>query len=814
MANTEVGSAYVSIIPSLKGFSSKTFSGFQKAACASFAAIGAGASAMVAQATKSFAQFEQLQGGAETIFADAADSIIKNAQGAFDTAGISINEYMDQVNLFGMSLKQSLGGDVQKAAQLGDVAIHDMADNTSVFGSNLRDVQNAYQGFAKQNYTMLDNLRLGYGGTREEMQRLIQDANAYEKANGRAGDLTIEKFGDVVQAIHDIQEAQGMTGNSAREAAHTISGSIDTMKAAWQNWLTALADPRGDIDGMTAKLMTSIGNVAKNLLPVIVSLAKNIAQALPAVLSTAIPALAGVIATFFTSINWTELASVVSNGIGQAISMGINAITSIPDVAGKLIGLIQEQLKSATLDTSGLFAGVDFGDLSSALDTLKTTISQAFTSISAALGNTTSDGSAFESFGQVVANVCTMIVNAINVAIPVITAMVTSLINLGQDVLPMIAGAISAIAPLVLAVLQTLAPLIGPVIAGFMLFKTLAPAIEMLKGFQGAFAAVNQVMKANPILAIISAIALLVIGIKTLWDTNEGFRNAVIGIWEAVVGAFTTAAQTIQGAWQAVCDFFGTIVGAISGFLSGAGEVIGGIFQAAGELVINIWTGVISFFAPVPAAIIGFFAGIGGGISGFFSQAWELISGIWNAVISFFSGNPTAIIDFFTSIPEGIASFFRSAADTLRNIWDNAVSFIADIPGKIVGFFAGMHIEFPKIKLPHFAIKGSFSLSPPSIPTLSVDWYAKGGIFSSPSVIGVGEAGTEAVLPIDKLNQFIDTPDKSADEQGYGDKLDKMIQLLELLLQKDNSVYLNSTKISGELAVGASALAKARGAAL
>lgn len=645
------------------------------------------------------------------------------------------------------------------------------------------------------------------------MQRLIQDANAYEKANGRAGDLTIEKFGDVVQAIHDIQEAQGMTGNSAREAAHTISGSIDTMKAAWQNWLTALADPRGDIDGMTAKLITSIGNVAKNLLPVIVSLAKNIAQALPAVLSTAIPALADIIATFFTSINWTELASVVSNGIGQAISMGINAITSIPDVAGKLIGLIQEQLKSATLDTSGLFAGVDFGDLSSALDTLKTTISQAFTSISAALGNSASDGSAFESFGQVIANVCTMIVNAINFAIPVVTAGVTSLIGLGQAVLPIM----SAMVPIVSSILQTLTPLAGfiaPVIAGIMAFKALAPIIEMLKGFQAAFAAVNAVMMANPIVAVIAAIALLAVGIKTLWDTNEGFRNAVIGIWEAVVGAFTTAAQTIQGAWQAVCDFFGTIVSAISGFLSGAGEVIGGIFQAAGELVINIWTGVISFFAPVPAAIIGFFAGIGGGISGFFSQAWELISGIWNAVVSFFSSNPTAIIDFFASIPEGIASFFRSAGDTLRNIFNDVVSFVADIPGKIVGFFAGMHIEFPKIKLPHFSIKGSFSLNPPSIPTLGVDWYAKGGIFNSPSVIGVGEAGTEAVLPIDKLNQFIDTPDKNADEQGYSDKLDKMIQLLELLLQKDNSVYLNSTKLSGELAVGASALAKARGAAL
>lgn len=649
------------------------------------------------------------------------------------------------------------------------------------------------------------------------MQRLIQDANAYEKANGRAGDLTIEKFGDVVQAIHDIQEAQGMTGNSAREAAHTISGSIDTMKAAWENWLTALADPRGDIDGMTAKLITSIGNVAKNLLPVIVSLAKNIAQALPAVLSTAIPALAGIISTFFTSINWGELASVVSNGIGQAISMGINAITSIPDVAGKLIGLIQDQLKSATLDTSGLFAGVDFGDLSSALDTLKTTISQAFTDIGAALGNTSSDGSAFQSFGQVIANVCTMIVNAINFAIPVVTIMATSLINLGQVVMPIIIGAINTIAPIIsslLPVLTLLSGFIAPVIAGIMAFKALAPIIEMLKGFQAAFAAVNAVMMANPIVAVIAAIALLAVGIKTLWDTNEGFRNAVIGIWEAVVGAFTTAAQTIQGAWQAVCDFFGTIVSTISGFLSGAGEVIGGIFQAAGDLVINIWNGVVSFFAPIPGAIIALFSGIGSGISGFFSQAWELISGIWSAVVGFFAGNPTAIIDFFASIPEGISGFFRSAGDTLRNIFNDVVSFVADIPGKIVGFFAGMHIEFPKIKLPHFSIKGSFSLNPPSIPTLGVDWYAKGGIFNSPSVIGVGEAGTEAVLPIDKLNQFIDTPDKNADEQGYSDKLDKMIQLLELLLQKDNSVYLNSTKISGELAVGASALAKARGAAL
>lgn len=645
------------------------------------------------------------------------------------------------------------------------------------------------------------------------MQRLIQDANAYEKANGRAGDLTIEKFGDVVQAIHDIQEAQGMTGNSAREAAHTISGSIDTMKAAWQNWLTALADPRGDIDGMTAKLMTSIGNVAKNLLPVIVSLAKNIAQALPAVLSTAIPALAGIISTFFTSINWAELASVVSSGIGQAISMGISAITSIPDVAGKLIGLIQEQLKSATLDTSGLFAGVDFSGLSSALDTLKTTISQAFASISAALGNSASDDSAFQSFGQTIANVCTMIVNAINFAIPVVTAGVTSLIGLGQAVLPIM----SAMVPIVSSLLQTLTPLagiIGPAVAGFLAFKAIAPIIETLKGFQGAFAAVNAVMKANPILAIISAIALLVIGIKTLWDTNEGFRNAVIGIWEAVVGAFTTAAQTVQGAWQAVCDFFGTIVSTISGFLSGAGEVIGGIFQAAGDLVINIWSGVVSFFAPIPGAIIALFSGIGSGISGFFSQAWELISGIWSAVVGFFAGNPTAIIDFFASIPEGISGFFRSAGDTLRSIWDGVISFFADIPGKIVGFFAGMHIEFPKIKLPHFSIHGSFSLNPPSIPTLGVDWYAKGGIFSSPSVIGVGEAGTEAVLPIDKLNQFIDTPDKNADEGGYGDKLDKMIQLLELLLQKDSSVYLNSTKLSGELAGGASALARARGAAL
>lgn len=157
MANAEVGSAYLSIIPSMKGFGGKIAVGLT----ASMAAVGTACATMVKQATDAYANYEQLTGGVEKLFGEASDTVMKNAQEAYASAGVSMNQYMDQINSFSASLKQSLGGDVQQAAELGNVAIHDMADNASVFGSNLRDVQFAYQGFAKQNYTMLDNLKLG-----------------------------------------------------------------------------------------------------------------------------------------------------------------------------------------------------------------------------------------------------------------------------------------------------------------------------------------------------------------------------------------------------------------------------------------------------------------------------------------------------------------------------------------------------------------------------------------------------------------------------------------------------------------------------
>ena len=216
-------------------------------------------------ALDAYANYEQLVGGVDKLFGKSSSTIIKNANKAYRTAGVSANKYMEQATSFSASLISSLNGDTQKAAKITDMAIRDMSDNVNVFGSNMEDVQRAYQGFSKQNYTMLDNLKLGYGGTREEMQRLLSDA---EKISGVKYD--INNLSDVYEAIHVIQEEMGITGTTAEEAADTIQGSVNTMKSAWENWLTAIGSgSEKDIQRTTKALTKSIGNVGKNALPVI-----------------------------------------------------------------------------------------------------------------------------------------------------------------------------------------------------------------------------------------------------------------------------------------------------------------------------------------------------------------------------------------------------------------------------------------------------------------------------------------------------------------------------------------------------------------
>ena len=205
------------------------------------AAALAGASVAIGKITtdavNAFADYEQLVGGMETLFKDSAGNALDYAVNAYKTAGLSMNDYMETVTSFSASLIKSLGGDTEKAVSYADMAITDMSDNANKMGSSMESIQNAYQGFAKQNYTMLDNLKLGYGGTKEEMKRLLKDAQAI---SGVKYDLS--SYADVVAAIHVIQTEMGITGTTAKEAASTISGSVSMMKSAWSNMLVAIAN--------------------------------------------------------------------------------------------------------------------------------------------------------------------------------------------------------------------------------------------------------------------------------------------------------------------------------------------------------------------------------------------------------------------------------------------------------------------------------------------------------------------------------------------------------------------------------------------
>lgn len=296
-ADNELATAYLALIPSLKGAKktieheldaaglekvgekegeklgdgasksagAKLKSGLgaaAKTAGAVAAAAFAGAFALGKQSLDSYADYEQLVGGVETLFKESSGQLQEYAAQAYKTAGLSANDYMEQATSFSASLIKSLGGDTSKAADYANMAITDMSDNSNKMGTSMEMIQNAYQGFAKQNYTMLDNLKLGYGGTKEEMQKLLDDATALSGI-----EYDIDSYADIVDAIHVIQTEMGITGTTAKEASDTIAGSIDSAKAAWANWLTGLADENADLPALTEQLVTSVETVIRNVAP-------------------------------------------------------------------------------------------------------------------------------------------------------------------------------------------------------------------------------------------------------------------------------------------------------------------------------------------------------------------------------------------------------------------------------------------------------------------------------------------------------------------------------------------------------------------
>lgn len=257
-----------------------------KAMTGAVAAVGTAAGVIIKSSLGVVANMEQQVGGVETLFKDSADTVIKNANRAYKTAQISANDYMSTVTSFSASLLQGLGGDTAKAAEIADMALIDMADNANKMGTNMEDIQNAYQGFAKQNYTMLDNLKLGYGGTQSEMIRLINDSGIL---NEKISDLDNVTFDQMIQAIHVIQQNLGITGTSAEEAGKTIEGSVNSAKAAWENFQGGVITSQELVETFgtaTQKILENLGEIVprlgKNGLEVVGAIADKIGDSVPA----------------------------------------------------------------------------------------------------------------------------------------------------------------------------------------------------------------------------------------------------------------------------------------------------------------------------------------------------------------------------------------------------------------------------------------------------------------------------------------------------------------------------------------------------
>lgn len=327
------------------GLGEKLKSGLTTAGKVAVAGVAAGATAIGALGTKAvaaYADYEQLVGGVETLFKDSQDQVMDYANNAYKTAGLSANEYMETVTSFSAALLQSLDGDTSAAADKANLAITDMSDNANKMGTDMTSIQNAYQGFAKSNYTMLDNLKLGYGGTQAEMERLLADA---EKISGIKYDIS--SYADIVDAIHVVQTEMGITGTTAEEAASTIQGSFGMMKSAWQNLVTGMADPDQDLGVLVGNFTDSVVIAGNNLIPRIQELLPRIVEATTSLIGTVSEQLPAILGTVLPSL--VEGATNLVTGLMAALPSVLSVLADVaPTVINTLVPALIELLPQIT----------------------------------------------------------------------------------------------------------------------------------------------------------------------------------------------------------------------------------------------------------------------------------------------------------------------------------------------------------------------------------------------------------------------------------------------------------------------------------
>ena len=593
-----------------------TVGGIAKVGATAFAAVGTaavGATGVITkQALDAYSSYEQNVGGIQKLFGnmgksveeyaaltgqstaeigdkwqtleDSQNKVLANAQNAYKTAGLSANAYMEQVTSFSAALISSLGGDTVKAADYANTAMIDMADNANTFGTSIGDIQNAYQGFAKQNYTMLDNLKLGYGGTQQEMQRLISDASKMTDVQQKLGvtvDSSSMSFDNIVAAIHVMQESMQIGGTTAREASTTIEGSVSAMKAAWDNWLVGLGSDTADISALTGQLVDSAVVAASNVVPRVGEIVGTLIGELPSMLSGIGPVLSEAMGTIGTT-----AMDALRSSLGEENPL-VQMLDSIIEAASSLSGTFSEYLQPA-IDTASV---------------VMQTLSEAFSGTGSSITDVLQP--ALDAFLPVWQSINDLI----QAAVPLITQVVGDVMSLAGSILE---AAMPAIASIVETV-STALPLIQTI------WNTVFPVIQTVT--ETVFGVVSSVIQT--VMSVIQQVINVVLAaINGDWS----------GVWNGILGILQTVWNAIQGA---VSGAINAVLGIISGVLGAISGVWTGAWNAIGSFLSGAWNGIKQAVSNGIDGVLGFMRGLPGNILGAIGNVGNLL---WNAGSSIISG--------------------------------------------------------------------------------------------------------------------------------------------------------------------------------
>ena len=718
---TEIAQAYVQLIPSARGITGKIQSILDPEASAAGQSAGqslgsslvsvmtkviaaAGIGKAFSAAISEGAALQQSLGGIETLFKGSADKVKGYANEAYKTTGLSANAYMENVTGFSASLLQSLGGDTNKAAETANMAMIDMSDNANKMGTSMESIQMAYQGFAKQNYTMLDNLKLGYGGTKQEMERLLNDA---QKLTGVKYD--INNLSDVYSAIHAIQENLDITGTTAREAATTFTGSFESMKAAAQNVLGKLALGEDILPSLHALLKTTSTFLFDNFLPMV----GNIFSGLGLVLTEGISQIAsqlfgdafgsavysqlsrvtGIFQTFFDMI-FGSLSKQDNIDILTMLGFSEGAANQIVNIADNIrvtfenIGVVAGNVASIVVDFVGDLLGIKDGEQGVNL------LGIAFESITGFIRDASESLSKFTSWLKD----SPLALDALKLAVVSITSAWS-----GYKAVLTLTKGIETIRNATLAITN------GLMLAQFVRTGALTTAeaanAAATMGASGAFGIFNAVLSANPIGLIVAAVAALTAGLVWFFTQTETGQQ----IWSSFV-------DWIKQAWQGIADFF---VGLWSGISEGASTLWDGVVTAWNAYIESLkamWNAVVTFFSDLWISIqeaasvawtaittavmtivqtfIDRFMNDWNNISAGLTQIWEgikmIFQGAWDFIKSIFLGAILIIIDLvtgnFSHLGADLSLIWEGIQNGISLVWEGIKTFFFGIVDAIVGF--------------------------------------------------------------------------------------------------------------------------------